>query len=290
MWPSRAHILKPLTNKTGLKKQDKLVWTDEMQIAFVKIKKLMAADDLSAYPNHNLRFDIYTDASYYQLGACIMQNGHPVAYFTKKLSGAQINYTTMENELLFIVATLQEFCSMLLGAKIRIYTDHKNLTFDTLNTQRGLRWRSYVEEYPPMLIYIPGQKNILADNLSRLHRFPTPEVEKIGRPLVGPTGVDKIDKIDGYFHDQYYSGVSDNDLADVFECYLNIPENESPEECPLSYDYICEQQQADATLLARQINYPIQYINKSLDEEVQDIICYVRPNDDPETQWRIALP
>ena len=89
MWPSRAHVLKPLPGNSSLKKRDKLNWTEEMQTAFVEMKKLMAADMFSAYPNHDLRFDIYTDTSDYQLGACIMQNGRQVVYFTKKLSDSQ---------------------------------------------------------------------------------------------------------------------------------------------------------------------------------------------------------
>ena len=75
----------------------------------------------------------------------------------------------------------------------------------------------------------------------------------------------------------------------MFECYLNIPEQDSPEENPLNYGYIREQQQADARLLARQEKYPEQYINISLDDDVDDIICYVRPTDN-QNQWRIALP
>ncbi|KAL7524406.1 LOW QUALITY PROTEIN: hypothetical protein ACHAXR_000562 [Thalassiosira sp. AJA248-18] len=168
MWPSRAHVLKPLTDMSGPKKKAKLNWTPAMQQAFDKMLYLMAAV-LSDYPDHNKRLDIFTDASDFQLGACIMQDGRPVAYFSRKLNQSQQNYTTMEKEMLSIVATLDEFRSMLLRANIHVFTDHKNLSFDSIKTQRVLRWRNKVEEFSPILHYIEGPRNILADNLSRLH-------------------------------------------------------------------------------------------------------------------------
>jgi hypothetical protein len=52
---------------------------------------LMAANALAAYPDHNKRFDVYTDASDFQLGACIIQEGRLVAYFLQKLTKSQQN-------------------------------------------------------------------------------------------------------------------------------------------------------------------------------------------------------
>ena len=95
------------------------------------------------------------------MGSAIIQQRRPVAYFSKTLTGAQMNYTTMEKELLAIVTTLKEFRSTLLGADITVYTDNKNLTFENLQTQRVIRWRLYLEKFGPKLVYFKGEtKNL----------------------------------------------------------------------------------------------------------------------------------
>ena len=84
MWPSRAHILKPLTDKAGNnqpKSRKDFDWTEEMEKAFKRMKALLVTDVLTAYPDHNKPFTIHTDSSDYQLGAVIMQEGRPVAYY-----------------------------------------------------------------------------------------------------------------------------------------------------------------------------------------------------------------
>ena len=107
-------------------------------------------------------------------------------------------------------------------------------------------------------------------------------------PVVSDT---EDDELDNYLVDfQNYSGVCDEDIQGILECYLNLPEADVPEENPLNYSHIRERQQADEKLTYLQQKFPSQYIEKTLDDSVEPIICCVKPNDDPRHQWRIALP
>ncbi len=90
--------------------------------------------------------------------------------------------------MLSIVATLKEFQSMLLGANFHVFTDHKNLMFDTLK-KRVLRWRTKIKEFSPMLHCIEGPLNILAGNLSRLYRLVTLAQITERKKLVEPAEV-----------------------------------------------------------------------------------------------------
>jgi RNase H-like domain found in reverse transcriptase len=60
------------------------------------------------------------------------------------------------------VETLKEFRNILLGQKIVVYTDHKNLTCKNFNTERVMRWRLILKEYGPELRYIKGESNVVA--------------------------------------------------------------------------------------------------------------------------------
>ncbi len=97
--------------------------------------------------------------------------------------------------MLSIIATLKECQGMLLGADIHVFTDHKNLTFDTLKTQCMLRWYIKIEEFSPILHYIEGPRNILADNLSRLHCLVTPAQIAEEKKLIEPAEVSNREKI-----------------------------------------------------------------------------------------------
>jgi RNase H-like domain found in reverse transcriptase/Reverse transcriptase (RNA-dependent DNA polymerase)/Integrase zinc binding domain len=243
MWIRRSDILSPLTKLVS--KTVKWSWTDAQQNAFDMMKKLLSREALLSYPDFSKPFDVYTDASHHQLGAVISQEQRPIAFYSRKLQPAQTRYTTTERELLAIVETLKEFRNILLGHHIRVYTDHKNLTYKNFNTERVMRWRLILEEFGPELLYIKGERNIVADALSRL-------------------GIDAST--------DFVDATSVEAQADLFGHSLM---DLSPEIMPLKFKQLQAAQQQDSTLLLSSSDSPTFHIKSFCGGgKCRQLICY----------------
>jgi hypothetical protein len=78
----------------------------------------VSKETLLAILDFEKEFHVYTDASNKQLGAVIMQEGKPLAFYSRKLNSAQTRYTTGEQELRSIVENLKEFRDIITGVNL----------------------------------------------------------------------------------------------------------------------------------------------------------------------------
>jgi hypothetical protein len=134
---------------------------------------------------------------------------------------------------------------MLLCADIHVFTDHKNLTFNTLKMQPVLCRQMKIEEFLPILHYIEGPRKIVANNLLMLHCLVTLAQIVEEKKLIEPAEVSNEEEEKANFLDQEYYGLSIEDVWECIECYLNLPDTSHPDENPLNYAHIHELQQQD---------------------------------------------
>jgi hypothetical protein len=155
------------------------------------MKQLMSQDTMLTYPQFNKPFVVYTDTSEKQIGGMVTQENKPLGFFSKKLTDTQCRYPVTEQELLAIVETLKYFKHMLLGHEIIVHTDHKNLTHpnSTHTSDQVLCQRLLLEECGVDLQYIQGEKNVIADALSR---FPTEKIFTLEEEAVFPLNLSLI--------------------------------------------------------------------------------------------------
>ena len=101
----------------------------DQQLAFEKVKSVIAESIMLTYPNPNRPFDIYPDASStYAMGALLIQDGNVVSTFSRKVTEAQLKYTVTGQELLAAAEACKHFAQIIRRCEIRIHTDHQNLT------------------------------------------------------------------------------------------------------------------------------------------------------------------
>ena len=210
-------------------------------MAFNKIKQIFRCETLLSFPDFNKPFEIHTDTSHTQLGAVISQNNKPIAFYSRKLQPAQTRYTTTEHELLSIVETLKEFKNILLGQQIVVYTNHKNLTYKNFKMEHIMRWWLLIEEFGPIIEYIKGPKNFVADALSRLDLISSP-----------------------------------NNVQDIAECYGLNKDDLPSDTFPITYQLINCEQNNDKTLLATIKNGEKSYLLKEFHggSRSSQLLCY----------------
>ena len=170
-----SSVAVPLTRL--LEKGQSYTWGDEQEKAFVKLKGLLMSTPVLVAPNFSKPFKLATDACDVGIGAVLLQedqNGieHPVAYFSRKLTKSQRNYSTIEKETLALITALDHFRVYVNSADqpITVYTDHNPIVFIHKmkdRNQRLLRWSLILQEYNLNILHIRGKDNIIADALSR---------------------------------------------------------------------------------------------------------------------------
>ncbi|MFN7692899.1 MAG: reverse transcriptase family protein, partial [Burkholderiales bacterium] len=93
-------------------------WSARHDIAFARLKKALTDAPVLALPDFSKPFEVIADASLLGVGAVLMQEGRPVAYYSRKLTPAERNYSTGEQELLAVYCALKEWRCYLEGPHV----------------------------------------------------------------------------------------------------------------------------------------------------------------------------
>ena len=148
---------------------------EEAISSFQLIKEALVKAPILQAPRWDLHFEIMCDASNNAVGEILGQriDGNPVVtyYESKTLGGAQVNYSTIEKELLAIVFALEKFRPYILGSKIIVFSDNAALKYLLKKKEskaRLIRWILLLQEFDLEIRDRPGKENVAADHLSRI--------------------------------------------------------------------------------------------------------------------------
>ena len=158
-----------------LKKENTFAWDQNVNDSFQRIKGFLENSLLKPlwYYDRNKPVILQCDASLKGLGACILQDGKPIAFASKSLTDTKTRYVNIKQELLAIVFRCEKFHTYLYGRSFVVESDHKplemiclkNLISDPVRLQRMLL---RLQQYDMVIMYWPGKEMLLTDALSHL--------------------------------------------------------------------------------------------------------------------------
>lgn len=126
-----SKITIPLTGL--LMKEANFIFDKKFLESFNILKQALISAPIMQPPDLGQPFEIMCDASDYVVGFGLGQHKdkkvHVIYYANRTLYASQMNYATIEKELLVVVFAIDKLCSYLVGAKIFIYTYHAAMRY-----------------------------------------------------------------------------------------------------------------------------------------------------------------
>ncbi|KAG6402647.1 hypothetical protein SASPL_134849 [Salvia splendens] len=168
-----AMIAAPLTE---LLKKDAFRWSTSTEDSFIALKFAMTTAPVLHLPDFNKPFYLETDASDVGIGAVLLQDEHPLAFYSKKLGLRRRSASTYHKELYAIVEAVQKWRQYLLGREFVIRSDQKSLKELLQQVVQTPDQHFYIRKlmgFKFRIEYKQGSTNRAADALSRVEMLET---------------------------------------------------------------------------------------------------------------------
>lgn len=168
------------------------IWTPDHESTFSALRYALYQLPALASPNFAKPFTIETDASHSDVGAVLMQEGHPLAFFSKALGRKTRGLSTYEKEYMAILLAVQQWRSYLQFQEFIIITDQHSFTQlgdQRLHTHWQQRVFSKLLGLQYRIVYRPDSDNRAADAMSR---HPAPPAVCATISAVVPTWVNAV--------------------------------------------------------------------------------------------------
>ena len=184
--PNQSTITAPL--RQLLKKDVDWMWLPEHTSAVQELKQILSSKPVLKLFDSSKPVKLQVDASKSGLGACLMQDGHPVAYASRSLTSAEENYAQIEKELLAVVFGCERFHCYVYGRSAQVDSDHKLLEAIAKKplckaSPRLQHLLLRLQKYEITVNYVPGKHMNVADTLSRAYLSDGPTDDEISKDM-----------------------------------------------------------------------------------------------------------
>ncbi|GFT94524.1 retrovirus-related Pol polyprotein from transposon 17.6 [Nephila pilipes] len=170
---------------TGKNDNRVLEWTTQAEQDLCTYKKLIADATLLSYPYPDAEMILLVDAPEFTIGGALFQiidnEPYPLAFFSRKLSQTEKNYSAYDRELQASYASIKHIIHLLEARDFKLFTDHKLLTHAFKQrldkcSPRQAKQLDFISQFTTNICYLPGNENITVDSLSRIASIEMPNL------------------------------------------------------------------------------------------------------------------